>query len=234
MALFQASVLKSHLALLDEAVVDKAVVDKAYKKYQKYFWNTTIQENIKSAKEEQYQATFLNELFVNILGYTLFPNPNSNLTTEFKNEKNQRKADGAILKDGVAIGVIELKGTNTKDLESIRRQINKFIRFIQSKTAFQKSSKKLDNWHELDFGNFIKEINKVIKVTSKLRVLEELVPIGELTKKDEFEWMELFEENKKKAHELQTKITQTENEIDLMVYELYGLTEEKIRIVENT
>lgn len=117
MALFQASVLKSHLSLLDEAVVDKA-----YKKYQKYFWNTTIQENIKSAKEEQYQATFLNELFVNILDYTLFPNPNSNLTTEFKNEKNQRKADGAILKAGVAIGVIELKGTNTKDLESIRRQ----------------------------------------------------------------------------------------------------------------
>lgn len=117
MALFQASVLKSHLALLDEIVVDKA-----YKKYQKYFWNHTIQENIKSAKEEQFQATFLNELFVNILDYTLFPNPNSNLTTEFKNEKNARKADGAILKDGVAIGVIELKGTNTKDLESIRRQ----------------------------------------------------------------------------------------------------------------
>ncbi|WPY99845.1 Eco57I restriction-modification methylase domain-containing protein [Christiangramia sp. OXR-203] len=117
MALFQASVLKSHLALLDEKIVDKA-----YKKYQKYFWNTTIQENIKSAKEEQYQATFLNELFVNILGYTLFPNPNSNLTTEFKNERNARKADGAILKDDVAIGVIELKGTNTKDLESIRRQ----------------------------------------------------------------------------------------------------------------
>jgi len=117
MALFQASVLKSHLALLNEATVDKA-----YKKYQKYFWNTTIQENIKSAKEEQYQATFLNELFVNILGYTLFPNPNSNLTTEFKNEKNARKADGAILKDGVALGVIELKSTNTKDLESIRRQ----------------------------------------------------------------------------------------------------------------
>lgn len=117
MALFQTSVLKSHLALLDEALVDKA-----YKKYQKYFWNTTIQENIKSAKEEQFQATFLNELFVNILGYTLFPNPNSNLTTEFKNEKNNRKADGAILKNDVAIGVIELKGTNTKDLESIRRQ----------------------------------------------------------------------------------------------------------------
>ncbi|MBU2947374.1 Eco57I restriction-modification methylase domain-containing protein [Zobellia uliginosa] len=117
MALFQSSVLKSHLALLDSSEVEKA-----YKKYQKYFWNTTIQENIKSAKEEQYQATFLNELFVNILGYTLFPSPNPNLTTEFKNQKNARKADGAILKDGLAIGVIELKGTKTKDLESIRRQ----------------------------------------------------------------------------------------------------------------
>lgn len=117
MALFQASVLKSHLALLDDALVDKA-----YKKYQNYFWNPAIQENIKSAKEEQYQATFLNELFVTVLGYTLFPNPNYNLTTEFKNEKNNRKTDGAILKEGVAIGVIELKGTNTKDLESIRRQ----------------------------------------------------------------------------------------------------------------
>ena len=117
MALFQTSVLKSHLALLN-----KTSVDKAYKQYQKYFWNITIQENIKSANEEQFQATFLNELFVKIFGYTLFPNPNSNLTTEFKNEKNNRKADGAILKNGVAIGVIELKGTNTKDLESIRRQ----------------------------------------------------------------------------------------------------------------
>lgn len=66
MALFQASVLKSHLALLNQAVVDKA-----YNKYQKYFWNTTIQKNIKSAKEEQYQATFLNELFVNIRVYVI-------------------------------------------------------------------------------------------------------------------------------------------------------------------
>ncbi|RFC53188.1 Eco57I restriction-modification methylase domain-containing protein [Brumimicrobium aurantiacum] len=117
MALFQSSVLKSHLALLNEKDLEKA-----YKKYKTYFHNTKIQENIKKAKEEQFQATFLNELFVNVLGYTLFPNPNPNLTTEFKNEKNARKADGAILNDGIAVGVIELKGTKTKDLESIRQQ----------------------------------------------------------------------------------------------------------------
>lgn len=117
MALFQTSVLKKYINLQELAVVEKA-----YRKYQKYFLNPTIQENIKSSKEEQFQATFLTELFVNILGYTINPSPNYNITTEFKNQKNARKADGAILKDTQAIGVIELKGTKTKDLESIRRQ----------------------------------------------------------------------------------------------------------------
>jgi hypothetical protein len=55
-----------------------------------------------------------------------------------------------------------------------------------------------------------------------------------LTKKDEFEWLDLFEENKQKAQALQTKINQTAKEIDAMVYELYGLTAEEIAIVENS
>lgn len=117
MALFQASVLKTYLAQQDTAIVERT-----YKKYAKYFHNATIQENIKNSKEEQYQAKFLDELFVNILGYTLNPKPNFNLTTEFKNQKGAGKADGAILKEAKAIGVIELKGTKTKDLESIRKQ----------------------------------------------------------------------------------------------------------------
>lgn len=117
MPLFQRSVLAKHLKLQDQAQVEKA-----YKKYVKYFLNPTIQKNIRESKEEQFQATFLNELFVNVLEYTLNPQPNFNLTTELKNEKNAKKADGAILKDGAAIAVIELKGTNTKDLEKVRQQ----------------------------------------------------------------------------------------------------------------
>ncbi|MCG2462069.1 N-6 DNA methylase [Flavobacteriaceae bacterium F89] len=117
MALFQSSVLKKYLKLQDNDAISKA-----YKKYSGYFLNPAIQENIRNSKEEQFQATFLTELFVNILGYTINPSPDYNLTTEFRNEKNNRKADGAILIDGKAVGVIELKGTKTKDLESIRRQ----------------------------------------------------------------------------------------------------------------
>jgi hypothetical protein len=47
------------------------------------------------------------------------------------------------------------------------------------------------------------------------------------------EWMKYFEEQKTKALVLQTIIDTTDTEIDAMVYELYGLTEEEIKIVEN-
>lgn len=117
MPLFQQSVLKKFLSQQD-----KSLVDRAYKKYSKYFHNTAIQENIRNSKEEQFQEGFLRELFVDILGYTLNPSPKFNLTTELKNLKGAKKVDGAILKDDKALAVIELKGTNTKDLESIRQQ----------------------------------------------------------------------------------------------------------------
>ena len=117
MALFQTSVLKKHLQLQDPDSITAA-----YKKYSRYFLDIAIQENIKSSKEEEYQGIFLTELFVKVLGYTMKPNANFNLVAEYKNQTNARKADGAILKDDIAIGVIELKGANTKDLENIRKQ----------------------------------------------------------------------------------------------------------------
>jgi len=117
MGLFQTSVLKKYRKLQDR----QAVV-KAYKKYSDYFHNPERQENIRESKEEQFQEGFLRELFVKVLDYTLNPEPQFNLTTELKNEKGAKKADGAILKDGKALAVIELKSTKTKDLESIREQ----------------------------------------------------------------------------------------------------------------
>lgn len=117
MALFQNSVLNKYLKQQESDVVAKA-----YKKFAKYFHNPTIQQNIRERKEEQFQEGFLIELFVNVFDYTLAPNPKFNLTTELKNEKGAKKADGAILKDGNALGVIELKSTKTKDLEKVRQQ----------------------------------------------------------------------------------------------------------------
>ena len=117
MSFFQNSVLNKHLKTQDETTVLAA-----FEKFKAYFQNPEIQQNIREAKEEQFQEGFLRELFVNILGYTLNPQPNFNLTTELKNEKGAKKCDGAILQDSKALGVIELKGTNTKDLDKINAQ----------------------------------------------------------------------------------------------------------------
>ena len=46
--------------------------------------------------------------------------------------------------------------------------------------------------------------------------------------------MQYFNEQKQKAQALKAEIDKTDKAIDQMVYELYGLTEEEIAIVENS
>lgn len=117
MALFQSSVLKKYLAAQEHRPMHEA-----FAAYLTYFHNPRIRDNIRAAKEEQFQEGFLRELFVKIFGYTIHPEPDYNLTTELKNIRDSKKTDGAILKDGNALAVIELKGTDTKDLDKIRDQ----------------------------------------------------------------------------------------------------------------
>ena len=117
MSFFQNSVLNKYLKAQDEEAITKA-----YDLFTAFFHDPIRQANIRNSKEEQFQAGFMNALFVNVLGYTLNPEPGYNLTTELKNETGSKKADGAILKNDKALGVIELKGTDTKDLEKINVQ----------------------------------------------------------------------------------------------------------------
>ena len=115
--LFQKTVVKKYLRTQDSENTENA-----WKQFQAYFLNPEIQENIRQIKEEQFQEGFLRELFVKVLGYIINPSPNYNLTTELKNEVGAKKADGAILIDEKAIGVIELKDHKTPDLASIENQ----------------------------------------------------------------------------------------------------------------
>ena len=99
---------------------------------------------------------------------------------------------------------------------------SKFSKYFSGQFKIEKLSGKLEKWYGLSFEEFIKEINKAIKT-------QKGTP---LTKKDEFDWIDLFEENKAKANKLQNEIAVTDKAIDAMVYELYGLSEEEIGIVE--
>ena len=115
--LIQKNIIKKYLGMLDEQQTQEA-----WNKYESYFLNEEIQANIHKIKEEQFQKGFLRELFVKVLGYTINPSPNYNLTTELKNEVGAKKADGALLLDGKVVGVIELKDHKTPDLASIENQ----------------------------------------------------------------------------------------------------------------
>lgn len=112
MPLFQNSVLRNHIRM-----IDKPEALKAFETYKKAFLPKI--ENIRTSKEEQYQYGFLDDLFVKVLGYTLNPSPNYDLIAEQKNQTDSKKADGAILKDDKIIGVIELKSTKTKSMDKI-------------------------------------------------------------------------------------------------------------------
>lgn len=120
MPLFQKSVITKY-----SKSQNKEFLSIKWLAYKNHFLNLNVQEEIKSLKEEQYQGEFLEDLFVKILGYTKPASSSEtkfNLTTEYKNVKDSKKADGAIIIEDKVKAVIELKGTNTTDLGKIENQ----------------------------------------------------------------------------------------------------------------
>ena len=79
--------------------------------------------------------------------------------------------------------------------------------------------KKLLNWYLLSYTDFIKELGK-----QKIK----------LTLSQEAEWEEYFNTEAKKVNAIKTQIEITDKVIDVMVYELYGLSEAEIEIVEKS
>ncbi|MGJ0354504.1 Eco57I restriction-modification methylase domain-containing protein [Aliarcobacter cryaerophilus] len=114
MSMFQKSIINS-------VKQDESKVALRWASFQKFLEKV---EYIKTVKEEKYQDGFLVDIFENCLGYTLdMTNPKSfNLEREKKNETDGKKADGVIYVDNKVVGVIELKGQDTKNLDKIETQ----------------------------------------------------------------------------------------------------------------
>ena len=92
-----------------------------------------------------------------------------------------------------------------------------FLKLLQSRFNIEKISEKLQNWHELEFGYFLKELKK-LKI--KLNLSEKA------------KWMQYFNQQKEKTQTLKAEIEKTDREISQIIYELYGLTKDEIKIVE--
>ena len=102
-----------------------------------------------------------------------------------------------------------------KELQEVS---SSFQRILQRKfESLEKLPKKLEYWYELTFTDFIKELKKK-------RIV--------LSFEEEVKWENYFLPEQKKAITLRAHIDKTDKEIDQMVYELYALKEEEIKIVE--
>lgn len=67
MALFQKSVLENYLSKIDERLIMPF-----WNEFQAYFLSPTTQSIIRQKKEEELQYEFLQKLFDNSLGYTIY------------------------------------------------------------------------------------------------------------------------------------------------------------------
>ena len=99
----------------------------------------------------------------------------------------------------------------------IQETTQKFQRSLERKFALTELPKKLQDWYLLSYADFIKELGK-----KKIK----------LSLSEEAEWEMYFTSEAKKALELKAQIDKTDKEIDQMVYALYELTEDEIKIVE--
>ena len=101
--------------------------------------------------------------------------------------------------------------------KNLQELSQKFQRLLTRKFELEKLTTKLQDWYLLDFLEFTKELKK-----AKIK----------LSLKDEMEWEEIFLEKKEEAEKVKNEIEMTDKEIDKIVYELYGLSEEEIKIIE--
>ena len=101
--------------------------------------------------------------------------------------------------------------------KELQEKVSSFQRLLTRKFELEKLSTKLQDCYLLEFSEFIKELKK-----SKIK----------LSLKEEIEWEEIFIEKKEEVEKVKNEIEITDKEIDGMVYELYGLSEEEIKIIE--
>ena len=103
--------------------------------------------------------------------------------------------------------------------KDLQEQTQKFLNLLKSDFQLEKPSKKIEDFYLLDWSDFNKELQK-----------NKILLVGEIRD----DWHDRFERYKKQALDLKSQIDQTDKEIDRMVYDLYGLTDEEIQIVENS
>ena len=96
---------------------------------------------------------------------------------------------------------------------------NSFLNLIINKFDILKPTSNLKNWYSLESNEFLKEFKKM-KIQISLN--------------QEAELLQYFNEQKNNAMNLNIEIEKLESEINKLVYSIYELSDEEIRIVESS
>lgn len=102
----------------------------------------------------------------------------------------------------------------------LQKETSGFKHWIQKEFSVEKLSNKLEKYYELSKDEFIDELRKK-KVNTKFRKNREYLEMG-------------FNDSIRIINPLLQQIKKTDNEIDQMVYDLYCLTPEEIKIIEES
>jgi hypothetical protein len=99
----------------------------------------------------------------------------------------------------------------------LQQKRSRFLRRLHENFEGVKITGALETFDTLQFADFLKELKK-----QKIK----------LTLPQQDEWEDYFGQYKNECNSISEQIAETDRKIDGMVYELYGLTEEEIKVVE--
>lgn len=115
--------------------------------------------------------------------------------------------------------VVDIQDKNSEK----EREASSFVKYIERTCGLQKVPSSILNWHENDFSDFIKSLNKEIKQSNG----------NKLSKADEIEWMEIFDKKRQEISKMNEEISLIDRKIDDAVYFLYGLNSKQVEVVES-
>ena len=101
--------------------------------------------------------------------------------------------------------------------EQLQEKRSRFLRRLTETIVGVKITTAMQTFDQLDFAGFVAELKK-----QKIK----------LTLRDLDDWEDYFNKYHDECQQLNVQITQTDNEIDLRVYKLYGLTYDEVLTVD--
>lgn len=126
----------------------------------------------------------------------------------FPEVSQQQEKELVFLVDTITNKKVELNNVNSKIVELLA---------VDFKLIDPLSFSITTSWYDTDFKLFIQELSK-----KKVK----------MTTEQEEKWLDRFNRMSVQAREIKQVIDKTDKEIDKMVYSLYGLTEEEIKVIE--